>query len=432
MVNDGSVDSLAANVWLTVNPTPDIWFVDMDATGTADGRSWSSAFNHPQDAVEIAGEGDEVWVADGVYVQRVASDGYVLTMADSVDLYGGFSGVETSLSERDIATHIATLSGEDIMMVVYGADNARLDGFTITRAWQNGMVNAGVSPIIVNCIFEDNGLVEGSNGGAIQNVSEANAYISSSTFTNNFGSAIYNEDSSPTIDNCNFYNNLSDAGGAIKNQGESAAPFIRNSEFDGNSASQNGGAISNIASIPLIENCIFSGNEAGQNGGAIANSGGANANVTNSLFVGNTATLSGGAFFNSDSKPTLLNCTIAHNFAESYGGGVVSEGKGKGTEPIIINSILWNNSDIQISGKAKVEYSNIEEKTKGRGNIDQDPSFMDTTVGDYRLGTGSPCIDAGNNAVVSTPLDLEGNPRIADGNSDGSAIVDMGAYEYLP
>ena len=79
-----------------------------------------------------------------------------------------------------------------------------------------------------------------------------------------------------------------------------------------------------------------------------------------------------------------------------------------------------------------MEYSNIEEKTKGKGNIDQDPSFMDTTVGDYRLGTGSPCIDAGNNAVVSTPLDLEGNPRIADGNSDGSAIVDMGAYEYLP
>jgi hypothetical protein len=75
MVNDGSVDSATANVWLTVNPIPDIWFVDMDAVGTADGRSWSNAFNHPQDALEMAGNGDEIWVADGVYVQRAAADG---------------------------------------------------------------------------------------------------------------------------------------------------------------------------------------------------------------------------------------------------------------------------------------------------------------------------------------------------------------------
>ena len=430
-VSDGSVDSTTANVWLTVNPTPEIWFVDMDATGTADGRSWSNAFNHPQDAVEIAGAGDEVWVADGVYVQRAAADGYVLTMVDSVDLYGGFSGVEISLSDRDIGTHIATLSGEDTMMVVYGADNARLDGFTITRAWQNGMVNTGVSPIIVNCIFENNGLVEGLDGGAIQNVSNADAYIASSTFISNYRSAIYNEESSPTIINCDFFSNLSDSGGAIKNNGQNAQPFIGNSFFGGNTASLNGGAISNVASNPLIENCTFSGNAAGENGGAISNENGAVPDIINSLFSDNTATQSGGAIFNLESEPTLLNCTISHNYAESYGGGIVSQ-NGKGIEPIIINSILWNNSDVQISGKAKVTYSNIEEKTKGKGNIDQDPSFMDTTVSDYRLGTGSPCIDAGNNAVVSTSLDLAGNPRIVDGNSDGSAIVDMGAYEYIP
>ena len=182
----------------------------------------------------------------------------------------------------------------------------------------------------------------------------------------------------------------------------------------------------------MIENCTFSGNVAGENGGAISNYSEANSNVINSLFSENTATQLGGAIFNSESEPTLLNCTISHNYAESYGGGVVSEGKGRGTEPIIKNSILWNNSDIQISGKAKVEYSNIEEETKGKGNINQDPSFMDTTVSDYRLGTGSPCIDAGNNAIVSTSLDLAGSPRIADGNSDGSAIVDMGAYEFIP
>jgi predicted outer membrane repeat protein len=430
-VNDGSVDSITATILLTINPTPDIWFVDIDAIGNADGRSWANAFNHPQDAMEIAGTGDEVWVADGIYTQRVLTDSYVLIMADSVDLYGGFSGVETSLSERNIAINIATLSGEDTIRVVYGADNARLDGFRITRARLNGMLNTGVSPIIVNCNFENNGLVEGQNGSAIQNVLEANAYISSSTFISNYPSAIYNEDSSPTISNSIFSNNASSEGAAIKNQGENAAPYISNSIFDSNSSSLNGGAISNVASNPLIENCIFSGNVAGQNGGAIANSGSANTNVINSLFTGNTATLSGGAIFNSESEPTLLNCTIAYNNAGSNGGGVVSE-NGKGLQPTIINSILWSNSDVQISGKAKVEYSNIEEKHKGRGNIDQDPSFMDTTVNDYGLGPGSPSIDAGNNKVVATSLDLAGNPRIADGNSDESAIVDMGVYEFIP
>jgi len=93
---------------------------------------------------------------------------------------------------------------------------------------------------------------------------------------------------------------------------------------------------------------------------------------------------------------------------------------------------LWNNSDVQISGKVKVTYSNIQEKLKGKGNIDQDPSFMDTTTGDYHLNSDSPCIDTGDNRPVTTALDLGGDPRISDGNGDASAIVDMGVYEYLP
>jgi predicted outer membrane repeat protein len=433
MVNDGSVDSAAATVRLIVIPATDIWFVDIDAVGTADGLSWPNAFNHPQDALDMAGNSDEIWVADGVYVQRAATDGYVITMVESVKLYGGFSGGETSLSERDIEANPTVLDGENTMMVVYGADNARIDGFTITRALQNGMVNDGVSPIITDCIFVNNGLVQGLDGGAIQNLSNADAYIASTTFISNNGSAIYNSGSSPTIINCDFITNLSESGGAIKNEGQTAQPLISKSFFGGNTASINGGAISNIASNPLIENCTFSANVAGANGGAISNENGAVPNIINSLFSDNTAAKSGGAIFNLESGPTLLNSTISHNYAESFGGGIFSEdAKGKGKEPMIINSILWSNSDVQISGKAKVEFSNIQEKTKGRGNIDQDPAFMDTTVRDYRLSGGSPCIDAGNNDVVSTSLDLADGPRIADGNGDGSAIVDMGAYEYAP
>src|SRR5207245_1995768 len=53
---------------------------------------------------------------------------------------------------------------------------------------------------------------------------------------------------------------------------------------------------------------------------------------------------------------------------------------------------------------------------------------------DFRLAATSPGIDAGTNPTdpLASTLDLSGQPRIADGNGDGIAIVDMGAYELVP
>jgi len=66
--------------------------------------------------------------------------------------------------------------------------------------------------------------------------------------------------------------------------------------------------------------------------------------------------------------------------------------------------------------------------------------------GDYHLLSGSACIDAGSNVAVPAdtydldgdgnttepiPWDLDGNPRIVDGDNGGNCVVDMGAYEYF-
>jgi serine protease len=73
------------------------------------------------------------------------------------------------------------------------------------------------------------------------------------------------------------------------------------------------------------------------------------------------------------------------------------------------------------------------------GNINADPKFVDSFGGNLRLAAGSPCIDRGNNYVDYYPTvpgfqslpdtDIDGNWRIVDGNSDGTATVDMGAFE---
>jgi hypothetical protein len=67
-----------------------------------------------------------------------------------------------------------------------------------------------------------------------------------------------------------------------------------------------------------------------------------------------------------------------------------------------------------------------------QANIDADALFADPLLGDFSLLTDSPAVDN----AFSPPLasgesatDLAGNPRIADGDGDGTAERDIGAFE---
>jgi parallel beta helix pectate lyase-like protein len=64
-----------------------------------------------------------------------------------------------------------------------------------------------------------------------------------------------------------------------------------------------------------------------------------------------------------------------------------------------------------------------------------DPKFIRTGDGKfdaYRPGPGSPLIDAGSDAYGASETDLVGNPRVVDGNADGTATIDIGPYEFIP
>ena len=98
---------------------------------------------------------------------------------------------------------------------------------------------------------------------------------------------------------------------------------------------------------------------------------------------------------------------------------------------IFRNSIIWGNGAFQVSqSNLDIAFSDVQGGYPGPGNIDANPLFVNGASGDFHLSGESPCIDAGDNSAVLDPKDLDGNPRIVDGNGDAVEEVDMGAFEF--
>lgn len=475
---------LALSALLAFHSSAAVYYVNVsNAAPAAPYTSWSTAATNIQDAVDASANGDMIVVTDGVYNvgARLTADGttnrLVVTNAITIQSVDGpaatlvdggqagrcmYLGAGVSLSGFTVTNGTAvngggiycgssntvvtncvlanntanygggiysgsltncTLSGNACGIAGGGAYGSILNGCTLTSnggGSQSGGAGA-FSCVLTNCTLTGNTNIFASGGGA-----RSSTLVNCSLNGNSAVGAGRNGGAadSSTLINCTLSNNHADAYGGGAN-----GCLLTNCTVSGNNTDSEGGGVSSSTA----QNCTLSSNNSGYGGGASFNcllidcyingnyasyGGGVYGSCTlyNCLLVNNTA----GGYGGGSDGCTLNNCTVSGNTAQptfgGYGGGAYT-----GT---LNNCIVYYNNGgsgaADVSG-CTLNYSCASTAT-GAGNISAPPNFIGT--GTYYLAAGSPCIDAGNNAYVTTVVDLAGDLRIVNGT------VDMGCYEY--
>ncbi len=328
-----------------------IIYVNINVSGGANnGTSWANAYNNLATAIDNASEGKQIWVAKGAY--RPANYAS-FSMKHDVAIYGGFTGGETSLSQRNYVDNPTMLEAYGTTRVFFNNDNnltasAILDGFSLINT---SVFNQLGSPTIRNCSFTQ------SNDECIYN-QDSSPIISNCVFIGNNNNSIYNKNSSPSIVNCVFKENMSDA----------VANYLNSS--------------------PTIVNCVFTKNSVS----SIYNEAPASATIINTTFADNV----GNALFSTNNSMSIIRNSIVW-------GGVV--GTYTASHSLIKGKADISNGNIDASG---VTENQIFTNYAG-GDYTLKAGSAALNSGDNSLYTGlsASTLDlSGNRRLISGKIDI--------------------------
>jgi hypothetical protein len=379
---------------------------------------------------------------------------FASTVGKSIMLAGSTLNITTNLHIEGPAGGL-TINGNANGTSVFGiaaGKTVEMANLSITNGKSlsaGGIVNHGTLTLS-DCGITGNVATDSTGvGGGIYNTGVLT--LTQCSVTNNYarkkGGGIYNAGSGTlTVNGCNISNNStltlsSDyGGGGIYSEGKLT---ITDSTLS-NNGSGNGGGIDNDAhETATVANCTLSYNQAQYHGGGLYNQNGTTLTCVNSTFAFNSAEYTGG-IDNAFATVTMVNCTVAKNKSGAASGGV----NNSGTTFYITNSIIAQNSVYEsdgtgpdVKGSFRSQGYNLIGNTKASsGWIGTDLVNLSPGIGafgnyggpgdTFPLLPGSPAIDNGNNAVITSPLFLP--PPITDERGVSRIIngrVDIGAFE---
>ena len=304
-------------VFFTLTLHANTIFVNNSANGNNDGTSWQNAYLDLQDAINVAVDGDDLWIAQGVYYPTNGTNRYLhFELKNGVKWYGGFNGTEVSLLERDPVNNISLLSG-DIGLTNDSTDNS----FTVVYTEFTD------STTVLDGLAIDHG---NANSDNVNDGFGSPAKCGGGIYILGNGSG---NEARPIINNCTFYSNSAAVyGGAI---------FL---------SSGSGGSVSSS-----IHGCFFFNNKASLGGGAISKVGGNNGThiISTSAFIANEG-LYGGAIHYHDTHGegtfTIDSCSFDGNFANR--GGALDIEDSNNLSKIKILSSNFSNSKTLSEGVA--------------------------------------------------------------------------------
>ncbi|KAA1418663.1 hypothetical protein F0U44_09195 [Nocardioides humilatus] len=294
-------------------------YVVPGGAGTQDGSSWANA-KDLLPAAFYAVAGQQLWVKAGTYKPYILAGGIrYFNLWGGVEIYGGFDGTETDLSQRNWLANPTILDGNigdpgvdtdnaSHVVETYNANGSVLDGFTI----KNGYANSG-------------GL--SYNYGAGMYLDGGNPQLSHLVITQNtahYGGGMYVLNGTPTLTDVTISNNFAaEQGGGM---------WAHHAVLDGvevtdNVASWQGGGIYSLSTL-AIDSSTITGNEADGAGPIDFGEGGGGGlyvlgdlDLRNSGVSGNTAGGYGGGIYLRDGSNThqmnIANVFVTGNVAQN-------------------------------------------------------------------------------------------------------------------